>query len=100
MKDELNEIRNILLTSSYISVRDRNVQEILSLNNIVLSPDSAILLSKIYSKSELFNKASREIQNILLDDYVILHFNKAIASSYKNEINDFINWLKEKIRKK
>ena len=34
------------------------------LNNIVLSPDSAILLSKIYSKSELFNKASRNTEYI------------------------------------
>ena len=50
MKDELNEIRNILLTSSYISVRDRNVQEILSLNNIVLSPDSAIFYLKYIVK--------------------------------------------------
>jgi len=91
---ELTQIKNILKSVTYLSVRDINIKRVLKGINSHLAPDSVILLSEIFSKLNLREMFNKDIQNILDQDYIILHFNQDIAKTYRNDIIDLINWIK------
>lgn len=92
--DEIERVKTRLRNVSYISVRDKNIKNILSGIKVNLAPDSAILLSEMISKDELRRRSGNSIRGILDQDYIILHFNKSIANKYFDEIQALLSLIK------
>ena len=91
---ETKRVLTRLKTASYISVRDQNIQNIISGIKSNLVPDSAILLSEKITKDELYSMAESNIKNILDQNYIILQFNKKISNRYFDEIQELITGIK------
>lgn len=65
-EDYINDIITALSRSNYLSVREnltRTVLESKGLKNVIVSPDSAILLSQLFPKQELNKLATNSIVN-------------------------------------
>ena len=93
-KKELLKVKEILNNVTYLSVRDNNLFEKLKGVEVDLAPDSAILLSKVMDKQEFKTKYGERIQDKLNSNYIIIHFNKSIASRYEKGLNDLIDNIK------
>lgn len=90
----LEKINRILKNTSYLSVRDKNIKTILRKLDPILSPDSAILISELFTRSFLSKNIRDNVSNLINDDYIILHFNKQIAFNNIAKINRLINVIK------
>ncbi len=73
-----NEIKKLLNTSDYISVRDDFSKKNLELEKVKTYPDSAILMSKYFSTEELIKKSSEEINSFINKNkkYICFQVNK------------------------
>ena len=84
-------VANLLREANFISVRDKRTKESLKTYNInsVLVPDSAILMSELFSLNFLKSKIS-EVSNLERKKYVFLQLG---INKGPKEINEFANQL-------
>lgn len=96
---EKEKVNNILNLAGYLSVRDKVTYEsIEKKDNVLLIPDTAIILSDIWDKDYL-NKQYKYKFNTL-DEYIIVQLNHGLAKNNIQQIVKIINILNNKYSKK
>ncbi|MBB1304775.1 polysaccharide pyruvyl transferase family protein [Pseudoalteromonas sp. SR43-5] len=94
-------IINRLNKASYISIRDtRTKEELEQIDNTVLSPDSAFLMSDLIDNSTFYSLISDEIKLDCDSDYIVFQAAPKKVGSSMSYIVDNLNKLSEKHGKK
>lgn len=93
---------NILKTADYLSVRDQNSYDILQSKNLNcnLVPDSAILMSTLYSIPDLNKYISKNISVTSNEKYIVFQINLLFGTKFFNEICELLHLIHNKFNVK
>lgn len=100
-KDLIHSVNQSLMHSSFYSVRDQKTFQLLENVNsitkekVVVSPDSAVIMSDLYPENELTKLISTETKNYMNRNrnYVIFQVSQKIAKGIEREIAEKLDML-------
>ncbi|WP_449034297.1 polysaccharide pyruvyl transferase family protein [Prevotella sp.] len=94
-KDSLckQKVTNILKTVDYISIRDKATHDLLKLYGIqnVMVPDSAILMSDVFSENFLFSNISPVLKDLLNREYIFFQINAEHGNNKEKYYSDLLS---------